>query len=139
MPERKPLPVELDPELDALEEQMDQAIATRDAEALVQACEQTWKILPRPLLEWETQGLVGLCTNSLEEAELWDALRTWLPRYAEQYGDDDPSTRILAGVLAHNTGNQAEGEKILAEVLKEFGPTVFEGRKPYLRIARAAQ
>lgn len=136
MNQRKPLPDELDPKLDELEARMDKAIDDGDGEALAQAAEETWKILPRPVLEWETQGLVGWCTDSLEEIGEWDALRVWIPRYTEQYGADDPSTRILVGILDYNTGKKEAAQRILAGVLDEFGPTVFEGRKEYLDVAR---
>ncbi|NNG18154.1 hypothetical protein HJ590_00945 [Naumannella sp. ID2617S] len=136
---RQPLQDDFIDEIAPFDERAEQAIEDGDGAALAEALEQIWVRMPTPRTEHDLQALVGWCTDALEQVGNWTALRTWVPRYAEQYGAEDPSTRVLDGILRYNDGDRGRAQGILAAVLEEFGPTVFEGHKEYLRVAKGGQ
>ncbi|NNG18156.1 hypothetical protein HJ590_00955 [Naumannella sp. ID2617S] len=133
------LPMEIIRELKAFDPKLDEAEEAGDGARLAELWEELWAKVPTPSSDWDVQGRVSLATNQLIDVGNWEALRPWIPRFTEQYGADDPDTRILVGILDYNTGEKEEAHRILAGVLEEFGPTVFEGRKEYLRVAKGGQ
>ncbi|OYO23938.1 hypothetical protein CGZ93_05350 [Enemella dayhoffiae] len=136
---RKPLTDDFIDAIAPFDEQAEQAIGAGDGTALAAATEQIWDRMPTPRTEHDLQALVGWCTNSLQDLGNWTALQKWVPRYAEQYGDDDPSTRVLTGISAYHDGDRAKAQEILAGVLADFGPSAFEGNTEYLRVAKGGQ